>query len=60
MGVVADLGGRLLLGSTILSVGGEILELGSPFLGILGPSSDFSGATESVTCGAILVGLASL
>ena len=50
----------LALGASILSVDGETLELGSPFLAILGCSNDFSGANELVSCGAALSGLASL
>ena len=60
MDVVADLEGHLPLGDTILSVGGEIFGSGSPFLVILESSSDFSGATESASCGDDLGGLAFL
>ena len=60
MGVMADLKGHLPLGATILSVGGETLGSGSPFLVILGSSNDFSSATGSVSCGANIGELVSL
>ena len=47
MGVVADFEGHLPLAAMILSVGGETMGSGSPFLVILGSSSDFSGTTGS-------------
>ena len=57
MGIVVALEGQLLLGATILSMGGEILGSGLPFLETLGSSSDFAGVAVLASYGADLVDL---
>ena len=58
MGVVADLKGHWIPGTTILSLDGKTLGSRSPVLEIPGSSSGFLDAAESVSQGADLGGLA--